>query len=496
MPSPRQSDTVSITSSISTRLTEETPLLSPKTVDHEETTWRKEFTWLIVNSLPIIGTYLLQNSFQMASIFTLGHLGPTELGAAALGSMFASVSAWSIAFGTTTALDTLCSQAWTGAHDKTLLGIHLQRALMILAIMFIPIGIIWWNATGILLSLNQEPDIAFRAGQFLRYLLIGAPAYITFEATKKYLQAQGIMRASTYVLMVASPINLGLNYMMVYPLGLGFIGAPLATSLSYWIMLGLLLLYIRFVAGSEAWGGWSRESLEGWWSFLKLAIPGILMVCTEWWSFELCALAASYLSTVDLAAQSILLTTISATYTIPFGIAIAASNRVGNSLGEAKAKKARCATIVAMIYAVIFGSLNSAILMATRSWFGYLFTSEDEVVNRVASIIPMCALFQIADGLAGVCGGAIRGLGRQKIAAWINIFAYYIVALPIGLFLTFKAGWNLSGLWAGLSIALFIASIGEGIFLFSVNWPAEVKRTQERVKHEEDDQSDDTTFEA
>ena len=72
--------------------------------------------------------------------------------------MFASVSAWSIAFGAATALDTLCSQAWTGSHDKTLVGVHLQRALVILSLMLIPIALVWWNATAVLLALNQDPN--------------------------------------------------------------------------------------------------------------------------------------------------------------------------------------------------------------------------------------------------------------------------------------------------------------------------------------------------
>lgn len=78
--------------------------------------------------------------------------------------MFANVSAWSIALGTATALDTLCSQAFTGANDRTLVGVYLQRSLLILGVMFIPIGIVWWNATRILLALNQEPDLALHAG--------------------------------------------------------------------------------------------------------------------------------------------------------------------------------------------------------------------------------------------------------------------------------------------------------------------------------------------
>ncbi|KAI8147723.1 mate-domain-containing protein [Fennellomyces sp. T-0311] len=469
----------------------ETSALVPKSRNNGS--WSSEFRWLLFNCLPVIGTYLLQNSLQLASIFTLGHLGPTELAASALASMFANVSAWSVAFGTATALDTLCSQAWTGARDKTLVGVHLQRALLILGLMFIPIAIVWWNATRILLALNQEPELALQAGTFLRYLMLGAPAFIAFEGVKKYLQAQGIMQASTYVLMIASPLNFGLNYLLVHgqPWNLGFIGAPLATSISYWVMLVLILLYIRNVRGSEAWGGWSREAWTGWWPFLRLALPGILMVCSEWWAFELAALAASYLGTIDLAAQSILLTLGSATYTIPYGISVAASNRVGNSLGESFAVKAKRASMVALIFAVIFGCMNSFLLLVTRNSFGYLFTSDEDVVLRVAHILPWCALFQIADGLCGVCGGVIRGLGRQKVAAWINLFAYYIVALPMGYVLTFEANWNLTGTWVSLTVALFLGAVGECLFLFMVDWDVEVQRIHSRVKAEEQHMHDD-----
>lgn len=206
------------------------------------------------------------------------------------------------------------------------------------------------------------------------------------------------------------------------------------------------------------------------------------------------ALAASYLGTVDLAAQSILLTSASATYTIPYGISVAASNRVGNSLGEALANKARRASMMALLFAVIFGAMNSTFFLTTRSFFGYLFTSDEDVVVRVGHILPLCALFQIADGLCGVCGGVIRGLGRQKVAAYINLFAYYVVALPMGYTLTFNAGWSLTGIWVSLSVALFLGAAGECLFLLTIDWCAEVRRIHDRVKQEENimHENDDT----
>lgn len=78
--------------------------------------------------------------------------------------MFANVSAWSVVLGTATALDTFCAQAYTGARDKTLVGVYLQRSLLIMAILFIPIAVVWWYATSILLALNQDPELALKAG--------------------------------------------------------------------------------------------------------------------------------------------------------------------------------------------------------------------------------------------------------------------------------------------------------------------------------------------
>lgn len=70
-----QQDVASISSSLSSTPTETTPLINrlPKS-GKDNSSWMAEFRWLIKNALPIVFTFLMQNSLQMASIFTLGHL--------------------------------------------------------------------------------------------------------------------------------------------------------------------------------------------------------------------------------------------------------------------------------------------------------------------------------------------------------------------------------------------------------------------------------------
>src|SRR5438046_4806055 len=148
------------------------------------------------------------------------------------------------------------------------------------------------------------------------------------------------MRPGTYVLLITSPINAVLNYVFCYTLKIGLLGAPIATSISYWLSFLLMVAYTRFVAGSECWGGWSRKCFDNMGTFARLAFMGVIHVGTEWWAFEIVALAAGRLGTIPLAAQSVIMTTDQVMNTIPFGVGVAASSRVGNMLGARNAKGA------------------------------------------------------------------------------------------------------------------------------------------------------------
>lgn len=117
------------------------------------------------------------------------------------------------------------------------------------------------------------------------------------------------MRAGTYVLMITSPINILLNYLLIHVFDFGFIGAPIATSVSYWLSFLLLCLYSKYIRGHEGWGGWTRACFKNMFTFLRLAFLGTIMVGTEWWAFEIVAIVAGRLGRIPLAAQSVIMTT-------------------------------------------------------------------------------------------------------------------------------------------------------------------------------------------
>lgn len=385
-----------------------------------------------------------------------------------------------IGLGGTTAIDTLASASFTGSKNKHDLGIILQRAFFILTLFHIPVLVLWVFSGPVFRALGQEEYVARDGSKFLLVLIPGALGYTYFECTKKYLQAQEIMRPGTYVLLITSPINAGLNYFFVYTLDIGLLGAPLATSISYWLSFFLLVAYIRFVAGWECWGGFDRRCFQNMATFARIAALGMAHVGTEWWAFEIVAIVAGQLGSIPLASQSVIMTADQVMYTIPFGVGVATSARVGNLLGSRDAKAAARAANTAAVLSMLLGAVVLTILMSTKDNFARLFNDDEQVVRLTAKVLPYVALFQIADGLNGSCGGSLRGMGRQHVGAAVNILSYYCGALPLGIYLAFH-GWGLAGLWLGQCLALYLVGFLEWAIVIFSDWEKQVRNAFERM---------------
>lgn len=473
--------------------------------------------WLLLKvSVPVILAYALQNSLQTVSVLVVGRLSPEALATAAFAYMFAMCTAWLIGIGGTTAMDTLGSVVFTGSKSPHDLGIILQRSYIILALFYIPVVILWFVSEPLFNALGQEAYLARDASHFLMVLSPGGLGYIYFECMKKFLQAQGkslqnmtrnfhceilhmsllpgqlmlkigMMRPGTYVLFITSPLNLLLNYLFIYPFDLGLLGAPLATGISYWLSFLLLLAYARFTgAFKETWPGWSRACLRNSGQFARLAILGVIHVGTEWWAFEIVALVAGRLGTISLAAQSVIMTTDMVLNTIPFGVGVATSARVGNLLGAKDALSAGRAANAAAWLSMLLGVVVLTILMGVKDVYARIFNNDNDVVALTAKVMPFVALFQIADGLNGSMGGALRGQGRQHVGAAVNIVSYYCGALPLGIWLAFH-GWGLTGLWIGQCIALYLVGAIEWAIVGFSNWDKEVERAFARMDSNPDE---------
>lgn len=129
---------------------------------------------------------------------------------------------------------------------------------------------------------KDDPAVAALAASYLKVALCGIPGFTCFECGKRFVQAQGIYSASSYVLFLCS-FQYALTYLLVWhpSFGFGYIGAAISVATTQWLMAILLLSYVRFVDGMKCWGGISSNIFKNWGPMISLAIPGVIMIEAE-----------------------------------------------------------------------------------------------------------------------------------------------------------------------------------------------------------------------
>ncbi|GAA6009666.1 hypothetical protein JCM10207_004147 [Rhodosporidiobolus poonsookiae] len=454
--------------------------------DDARDAYTSETKTLLGYTVPILGTHFLEFSLTASTVLFLGHLGETELAAASLGNLTNNFLALSVIQGVCAALDTLCPQAFTSDQPR-MTSTYAIRTWIITLFLFIPQALAFWFSEPILRdALRQDPDVAHLASRYLRVLILALPAYAGFEIIRRWLQAQGLMTAPVIALTVAAPINLLLNYFLVWGpvdwLRVGFIGAPCSTVISINVMFLVLLVYAILRAPRNAWGGLTPDVVKDLGLNISLGLAGVGMVGSEWWSWEIVGLATSFLGPTALAAQSVLLTSASFFYQVQYALSVAAAVRIGNLLGAYKPHLARVASRCTIVLAAAISAVNSLLLILLRNVWGRLFSSEPEIIAMVARVLPLVAAFQLFDGLSGAMGGVLRGSGKPNLGAIINLGSYYIIGLPVGIAITFSGPrLGLNGLWLGLTLALMFTGFLSTYIVYKMDWEAEAEVTRKRL---------------
>ncbi|CAD5116782.1 DgyrCDS5631 [Dimorphilus gyrociliatus] len=429
----------------------------------------KEFKEILLLSWPIIVTEILNILYSIVAVIFCGHLGKNELDGVALANSIINVFGMSVYTGLSSACDTLFSQIY-GSSNKKLMGVVLQRNLIIFGMTAFLIMSFLVNGEAILLLLGQDPSVAQVSGDYLTFFLPGLFFYSIYICLYKYLSSQNKVIIIMIIGLICNAFNIGSHFLLVTKLQMSIRGSAISLSCSYCLMLITTLLCIRLSKlYKSTWSGFSLECFIGWSIFLKLAISGMIMLCIEWWSFELGIFLAGLLGKTDLAAQSVAFQIDLFIYRIPLGFGIATGIRTGQFLGNGSSDGAKTSTNVAFTIAGTIGLTNILIFNFGKHLLPQIFTSISQVINIVGVLLPIMSAYVVFDGFNSMSSAVLRGCGRQKIGA-ISIFSGYCVGLTIGISLMFKTSLRAQGFWIGLSVGLGICAIVNFIIVARTNW--------------------------
>ncbi|KAL3686045.1 hypothetical protein R1sor_004067 [Riccia sorocarpa] len=432
---------------------------------------------------PMILVNLLQYSLTVVSLMFVGHLGELELSSSQIAFTTAHATGLNFMIGLGSGLETLCGQAY-GAKEYRLTGIFLQRAMFVLTLIGIPISFVWWKMGPILVYIGQDPTISEGAQEYIRFLIPTLFAYALLQPLVKFLQTQSAVKAMAVFSAITLAIHVPLCYLVIYTLGFGFRGAAIVTGISQWINVLFLSSYVIFSSTfSKTWTGFSTEAFQDIYSFFKVAFPSAVMICLEFWCFDFLILISGLLPNPELetSSLSVCLNSVAWFYMIPFGLSAAASTRVSNTLGAGLPYAAKAAVKLTISMALMEGMTVAFLLLLGRNIFPHLFSNEPDVLSYVSSMVPFLSVVAIMDSVQGTLSGVARGCGWQHLGAYCNLCAFYGIAIPVSLLLTFRFHLRGYGLWGGILAGQMTQVFLLSLITCTLNWPKLADDAAQRV---------------
>ncbi|KAL6291451.1 hypothetical protein ACE6H2_008961 [Prunus campanulata] len=447
----------------------------------------KEANSIASIAFPMILTGLLLYSRSMISMLFLGRLGELALAGGSLAVGFANITGYSILSGLAMGMEPICGQAF-GAKRHTLLGLSLQRTVLLLIFTSLPISLLWLNMKKLLLLCGQDEAIASEAQLYLLCSLPDLLAQCLLHPLRIYLRTQSITLPLTFCATLAIVLHIPINYFLVSYLNLGIRGVALSGVWSNFNLVASLIIYIIiFGVHKKTWGGISMDCFREWRTLLNLAVPSCISVCLEWWWYEimilLCGLLLNPRATV--ASMGILIQTTSLIYIFPSSLSFSVSTRVGNEIGANQPKKAKIAAIVGLCCSFILGLVALIFAVMVRNIWASMFTQDKEIIKLTSMVLPIIGLCELGNCPQTTGCGVLRGTARPKVGANINLGCFYLVGMPVAVGLGFVLELDFQGLWLGLLAAQGCCALTMLVVLGVTDWEFEAQKAKQLTGAEE-----------
>ena len=414
--------------------------------------------------IPILITQFSQAGLGLIDTIMAGHLSAHDLAAIAVG-----VGLWIpvmlLFSGIMIATTPLVAEA-NGARTPEKIATITRQALWVALVLGIMAGLVLQTLPMLLPHLGVPESLHPKAGLFLHAIGFGMPAVTMFAALRGYSEAIGHPRPVTVISLLALVLLIPLNYLFMYGLGpipaLGSAGCGFATAILQWLMFISLALYILKNQSYQKTQPFTHlERIDSYWlkRILKLGLPIGLAIFFEVSIFSTAAIVLSPLGEITVAAHQIAISITSQLFMIPMSLAIALTIRVGTYYGEKNYKSMRHVQWLGLATGTILAFMTMILLWFFRNEIVAFYTSDFQVTQIAVYLVVFAVAYQLMDAWQISAAGCLRGMQDTKGPMWITMIAYWIIAFPVGVYLSRFTNTGPAGVWIGLIVGLSIACI-------------------------------------
>ncbi len=426
--------------------------------------WRVELTETVKLALPISLTQLGQVAMMTTDLALVGRLGGDAIAAAALAQVIL-FTAFVFGMGLTSAVAPLAAQAF-GAREPRMVRRSLRVGLWAATLLGIPLtfGQFWGGE--LLLALGQQPNVAALAHEYLVGLAWSLIPAWWFIALRGFMGAVNRPQPAFWITLAAVPANFVLAYALIFGAfgapNLGILGAGVATTA---VNLGMCTAALWVCYAQHPFRKY--RVLGRFWRYdghlmkqlVAIGTPMSLTFLLEYGLFGGAGLVVGLFGASALAAHQIALQIAAILFMIPFGIALAATVRVGQEAGRKNPQGARRAGFVAIALALAFMIAMTVLVVSLRDVLPVLFLDASmkdaaEIVSIASWLLLLGATFFVADGVQTAMAGSLRGLSDTKIPMVFAAVSFWVIGFGALYLLAFPLGFGVTGVWIGFTIGL------------------------------------------
>ncbi|WP_328823516.1 MATE family efflux transporter [Metallococcus carri] len=402
-------------------------------------------------AVPAFLTLVAEPLFLLADSAIVGHLGTDALAALGVASVVLLTAAGVFIF-LAYATTAVVARALGAGSPARALAAGVDGLWLSLVLGMPTAGLVALFAHLLVRLLGADGIVADLAATYLRIGAAGIPSLLVISAATGVLRGFRDTRTPLLVATVGFAVNGALNYLLVYPAGLGIAGSALGTLIA---QTGVAVAFAALVIRRARHEG-ARLSFHPA-SVLAAARNGApLLVRTI-------ALRAAFLATtwvaagfgaVALAAHQVAMNVFNLLAFALDALAIAAQALIGHGLGAGAAAEARRATTLMTRWGGYAG-VGLGLITAALAWvLPLLFTPDPGVRRALTTALLVLALTQPIAGIVFVLDGVLMGAGDSVMLAWLQVAAL-AAYLPVLLVVRAAGG----GLGAAAALAVVWAAL-------------------------------------
>ena len=449
-------------------------------------TWKTDYQPLLKLIIPLILAGMIGGLVYFFISLFLAKLGSEVLAAGALVSWLYSVFVV-IIFGILGSVNILISHLY-GKNDYQAIVQVVRDGLVLSIILFIPAFVLFWNMDVIFIYLGQSEAVVNLAKPFLHALSYALLPYFILTTFLESLIGLGHTRVVIRFTLISVTLSILLSYIFIfgcdYTPTLGISGAGWGITLSYVITLLGLILYLWFNKTYKTYFSqiFSFQPCKHFLELMQIGFPLGLMYCVEVGFFFVLTLIIGRYGHELLAANQVAMQFLGPLLGGIFSIAQGISVRIGHLLGSDDNKKAKNVVNIGIKCSVLFVLGFSLLNWCCPQWlisFDFALDNPNyaTIIYHATHFLYLSGIFQILEAIRVALFGVLRALKQTKICLISSVVTFWLLGLPLGLFLEHSCFQYGIGIWLGVIISTIISIIWLWFYLQCLASRHEIQNT-------------------